>query len=336
MRSSFWPIALTLGLSGGLGGCPDSQDATEDDSVEDLTIVVEADKSRILQEEQNLEKKRVTVEEEADRLARDRRELQERIASLSKKDKKQRAKLESDSQRLETEERKLRAQMRGVEAERAKLEQEKTELLARISKMAGGRGSASADTAQLRNEMHALSRKVDALQGELDKLSQDSETRHKELLLAIKAGGVAHTVAVSAPATPTHQSVTRGQVSKLQRQVKSRMDAKGILSADLPPIARELDSTGKSAMAARDYAAAQDSYSQLGAIVDGIKVDHAFVQAKFARINNSYNDKLSKLDDKKRKRVLALLDDVSDSFSDGRFDRANRKINQIHSLLGGR
>jgi chromosome segregation ATPase len=335
MRSSIWPLTVVLGLSLALSGCPSAEDASEDDSVEDLTIVVEADKSRILQEEESLEEKRATVEEQADRLAKDRKDLQSRLASLSKKDKKQRAKLEADAKRLEAEEKKARDKMRSVESERAKLEREKTELLERISNMAGGRGAGNAETAQLRNDVRSLSRKVDGLQAEVDKLSKDSETRHEELLAALRAGGATRTVMVSAPAAPARQNLTRAQVAKLQRQVKSRMESKGILNADLPPMARDLEKNGKSAMSAKDYSGAHESFSQLGAIVDGIKVDHAFVQAKFARINNAYNDKVSKLDGKKRQRVLALLDDVSDSFSDGRFDRANRKINQIHSLLGG-
>ena len=70
-------------------------------------------------------------------------------------------------------------------------------------------------------------------------------------------------------------------------------------------------------------------------MVDSLKVDHAFVQAKFTRINRAYQGKADQLDEGQRKKVLALLDDVSDSFSDGRYDRANRKINQIQALLEG-
>ena len=107
---------------------------------QDLTIVVEADKSRILQEEQSLQQKRATFEEERERLAREKSDIEQKLSTLSKKDKRQREELEQQQKRLADEEKKVRERQASFEGEREKLEEEKSKLLERISKMTATRG----------------------------------------------------------------------------------------------------------------------------------------------------------------------------------------------------
>src|SRR5688572_13344008 len=89
-----WTPVLMLGAAILVGGC-EEEAAEEQEQTEDLTIVVEADKSRILQEEQALSQQREAVESEQDRLKRERQEVEEKLATLSKKDRKTREKLEA-------------------------------------------------------------------------------------------------------------------------------------------------------------------------------------------------------------------------------------------------
>ena len=178
---------------------------------------------------------------------------------------------------------------------------------------------------------------------EVTKLQADAIHSLQEinkLLAELQAGGgrpvVLANPGTSPAAAPAGPKATKASFQKLQKDVKAKMDNKGILVADLPPAARDLDKNAKTAASANDLDAAQQALTELGNIVDGIKVDHAFVQGKFSRINKSYpKEKIEQLDEKKRKQVLGLLDEVSDSFSDGRYDRANKKINQLYRLLEG-
>ena len=107
---------------------------------------------------------------------------------------------------------------------------------------------------------------------------------------------------------------------------------------DLSPSARQLESQANAANAARDYRGAQEALTQLLQAADAISVGHPFLQAKMARISRQVEERRGGrgLDETKQKKVQALLAEASDSFSDGRYDRANKKINQIVGLLQGR
>jgi hypothetical protein len=344
----FFCLALVVGAA----GCPKKSDdaAKEETGVEDLTIVVEADKSRIMQEEASLQEKKQAVDQERDRIERERGELEKKLASLSKKDKKQREKLEADEDRLQSEERKLRDRLKSFDSEKTSLEAEKNKLIERVSQMTqakGGLTMAQREELIARREKDVSRResKLSEHERDVQKLQTDAVRSLQEiakLLADLQAGGGARTAVVTTPgantaaATPTAPKASKAGVQKLQKDLKAKMDSKGILVADLPPAARDLDKSSKAALNSNDLDTAQQALTDLSTIVDGIKVDHAFVQGKFSRINKSYpKEKIDQLDEKKRKQVLSLLDEVSDSFSDGRYDRANKKINQLYRLLEG-
>jgi len=338
-------LALALVTPFGLGcASGEGETAQSAEGVEDLTIVVEADKSRILQEEQSLNEKKEAVDQERERIEKERSDLEKRLATLSKKDKKQRDKLESDQARLEQEEKKLRERMHGFDTERTALEAEKNKLLdklAQATQSKGGMTVAQREDLVARREKDLSRREVKVVEQEKEvaKLQTDAVRSLQEinkLLSDLQAGG-GRTTVVAAPA-PTGSSgkATRASVQKLQKEAKTKMETKGILVADLPPAARDLDKTAKTAVGASDWDAAHQALTELSATVDAMKIDLGFVQGKFARINRSYpKEKIQQLDEKKRKQVLTLLDEVSDAFSDGRPDRANRKINQLSRLLEG-
>jgi hypothetical protein len=325
-----------------VSGCPSdvAEKHIDDDGSEDLTVVVEADKSRILAEEATLNRKRASVEAERERLERERERITQQLSSLSKKDRKARYKLEAEQKRLASDQKQLRDQERGFLAERAKLDKEKTELLERIARVAGSRRDGltleqrEARVQEREKNLRQFEKQLDEQRKELSNLRKDLQAAVEELRAAISTmGGPSRTVVVNASSGgPT---ASRAQVIRLQSQIKTKMRAKGILEADLPPAAHDYQEAATRSIAGKDWSSAYESLTQVATIVSNIKIDHAFVQAKFRRINKSYEGKMKTLAEKNKKAVLALLDDVSDSFSDGRYDRANRKINQIHSLLGG-
>jgi hypothetical protein len=345
--------ALFSGATAFLLGCPKDDNAVEDPSgggVEDLTIVVEADKSRILEQEESLKKNQEQMRAEQERLESARDSIAKQLETNSKKDRKQRQKLESEEVRLEQEEKRLRDRLKTFDSEKAKLEKEKTDLLEKITSLtrnSGGGGGATieqreARLAQREQEMARRETRVAERQKEVQRLHEEAEKSLQEInriLAELQGGGITRTVVVNTT-TPmpagADPATVKAQAAKLQKAVQSKMDAKGILAADLPPTARDQQVNANKAIAAKDFDTALAALTELDQVVSNIKVDHAFVQAKFHRINKDYDAKMKGLDEKRKAKVLGLLDEVSDAFSDGRYDRANRKINQIHDALEGR
>jgi myosin heavy subunit len=351
-RASGGAVVAAVGLL--VTACPDKQGQIEDAAgtggVEDLTIVVEADKSRILEQEESLRKSQEQMRAEQERLASARDSIAKQLETISKKDRKQRIKLEDEESRVEQEERKLREKLKSFDSEKAKLEREKTDLLERISALTKGNiggGGASieqreARLAQREQELARREARVTDRQKEVQQLHTEAEKsllQINRILAELQGGGITRTVVVNTT-TPmpagSDPSAVKIQAAKLSKAVQTKMDAKGILVADLPPTARDQQANATKALGAKDFETAVAAFTELDQVVTNIKVDHAFVQAKFRRIGKDYESRMKDLDEKRKSRVLALLDEVSDSFSDGRYDRANRKINQIHDVLEGR
>ncbi|HET6345091.1 MAG TPA: hypothetical protein VFH51_09165 [Myxococcota bacterium] len=308
--------------------------------VEDVTIRVEADKSRILQEESALKARQRDFESEKARLERERAEIEEKKATVSQADRASREKLEAAERALTEQQKALRDRSDSFEAERSKLETEKSQLLERISKMTQTKGGL---TLEQREEAIAR-RERDVAQREKDVAAREREAARGladvgKLLDEVR-GGVAGRGAGSAKAglTPSaaNAAATRSSLNKVERSIHVKMDGKGILLDDLPPTVRDLSNAAAAASKSNDYPAAQEALTQMQQAVDAIAINHAFVQAKMARINRQFEDKKVTVDEAKQKKIQGLLAEASDSFSDGRYDRANKKINQIFSLLQGK
>jgi hypothetical protein len=321
----------------GDGAAEESGDAAG--GVEDVTIRVEADKSRILQEENALKARQHDFETDKARLERERAEIEEKKATVSQADKASREKLEAAERALAEEQKALKEKSDKSEADRAKLEAEKTELLERISKMTQTKGGL---TLEQREEAIAR-RERDVAQRERDVAQREREAARGladvgKLLEEVRGGvsGLKATALTKAPPSAASANATKATVTKVEKGVHARMETKGILLDDLPPTIRDLSNTAAAAANGHDYAAAQDALAQVQQTVDAIAINHAFVQAKMARINRQFEDKKVSVDEAKQKKIQGLLAEASDSFSDGRYDRANKKINQIFGLLQGK
>lgn len=332
-----WAVLL-LALS---TACQGEEALGEEEQTEDLTIVVEADKSRILQEEKALSERREAVESEHDRLKREREEIASKLASLSKKDRKTRERLETEQARLEQEEKQLRDRMNKFESERAKLEREKSQLLDRISSLTATKGGLTIEQREQRiaqrerslaEREETLAKREAALAAREREATQTLQALNS-VLTGLKDGGGTRTVIVNSPAAPpagaAAATASRGQAVRAQRAARAKMEAKGILMDDLPPTAKSRLEEGNRALGAKEYAEAVIAYEEVQSYVDGISVDQGFLNGKMKRINRA----VGKLDDNKKQKVMPLLLEMGDAFSNGRYDRANKKANQIVSVL---
>lgn len=127
-------------------------------------------------------------------------------------------------------------------------------------------------------------------------------------------------------------SYGKSDVAPLLARAKDAMRKKGILRADLPGGAQSLENQATDAMGANDWNKAYFAAQQLLAIVDSIKIDRLFIQAKMARLNRQVS--ASKLDEDTNKQLAAILSDVALKYNDGNFSAANTRLNQLADKLG--
>lgn len=310
---------------------------TTGDAVEEFSITVDADRSRILEKEEEIEARQQTVQEEKKSLDRARREIADRLSNLSQADRKQRSSLEQEEKKLLAEERQLAGRISDFERERSKLEKEKTRLLEQIA--ATGKRSGGASVEQREATVAGRERALARREAELAEREKEIGAKEREALALLQQArelltgldGTSKTIVVNRTvAAGANKRPTASAVRSSERKVRSVMRRKGILKADLSPAARELERAAERAEKGQDYEEAANAYDQLLTAVNSIAVNKEFVQAKFGRINREVGSK--KLG-AKSKQINRLLNDVSGYFTDGRYESANRKINEIYALM---
>ena len=123
----------------------------------------------------------------------------------------------------------------------------------------------------------------------------------------------------------------KADVQPLLARARRTMTAKGILVADLPGPAQGLEGESTRAMADGDWGKAYFAAAQLVAMVDAVKVDRAFIQAKTARLSNQV--KATRPDDATNQQLTGVLSDVMQRYNDGNFAAANQRLNQLAAML---
>jgi hypothetical protein len=84
-------------------------------------------------------------------------------------------------------------------------------------------------------------------------------------------------------------------------------------------------------MADGDWGKAYFAAAQLVAMVDAVKIDRAFIQAKAARLSNQV--KASRPDETINLQLSGVLSGVMQKYNDGNFASANVQLNQLAALL---
>jgi hypothetical protein len=123
----------------------------------------------------------------------------------------------------------------------------------------------------------------------------------------------------------------KADVQPLLARARKTMTTKGILVADLPGPAQGLEGESTRAMADGDWGKAYFAAAQLVAMVDAVKVDRAFIQAKTARLSNQV--KATRPDDATNQQLTGVLSDVMQRYNDGNFAAANQRLNQLATML---
>lgn len=131
--------------------------------------------------------------------------------------------------------------------------------------------------------------------------------------------------------TPKGGNYAKKDVSDLIARAKAAMAKKGVLTSDLPGPAQGLEVEASKALSDNDMGKAYFAASQLASTVDSIAVNRTFLQAKMARVQQQI--KSSKPDDATNQQLSGVLSSVIQKFGDGDFASANKRLNQLVSML---
>ncbi|MBN2493934.1 MAG: hypothetical protein JXR96_05020 [Deltaproteobacteria bacterium] len=323
------PAACVLGLLWLLASCERPQEKSQ----EDLTIVVEADRSALTVEEKELARKQEQFEKEMEALRKEQDELLAEKTRLQKED-------VEKLRELQRKRRDLEGRETTMEQERRQLDKRKSEILDSLMKGQGAPGASQAS-----NEM-ALARRESAVAGREKAVSsreKDLQEREQKIVkleerlaallveLTEKAKSMPTRVVTMPPSAPGGR-VTRKQAEAAYKSATKRMNAKGILWADLPAEMTGLRKEIEQARRKRNNQRVLDLVEQLDAAVAATVVDEGFIKRKFDRLNGLSRSKPPG-DPASKKKVQALLRKSIQLVGDGQYDQANRELNRIYGLL---
>jgi DNA repair exonuclease SbcCD ATPase subunit len=334
-------LMLALLAGTGMGTLPACDSQPEQSKGEDLTIVVEADRSKISQAEQELEARRRAFEQQRQQLRQEKARLMEQKEELADEDQSSLSRLKQLERRLWEKERAMWQKEAALDQKREQLAADKSELLDRVATARAEPTAAGGDAlAERRRELDRRERdlrerarkqgrvadRVDAL---ADRIAQ-LEKSIRELTRAV-AGSSQRRPAVAARPRRPGARVGRKAAERLFRGVVQQMQRRGILWSDLPAELAGLKKEYYAAKKAGDFEQARDAASQLKAALSAVVIDNGFIDRKFARLNRLIRNNPPS----DRQQVSALLRKATQLVGDGQHGAANRQLNRIFALLAG-
>jgi hypothetical protein len=305
MRMRIARVVVLLWLAAGAAGaasCKERGDASTAPDPAALKAQQELTKRRdaLLEQRQRLEGQRKLVLEEiqkAEASGGDTKELTRQRDDLTSQIDGQSAELGQMSNKLSTLSTKLDSA---------------AEISAREDRMAQREGRVAAREASLGDRERALASREEKL---AQREKETCGTAPPMIIQTAKADG----------------KYGKADVQPLLARARATMTKKGVLVADLPGPAQGLEGESTRAMADGDWGKAYFAAAQLVAMVDAVKIDRAFIQAKTARLSSQI--KASKPDETTNQQLSGVLSDVMQKYNDGAFGAANQRLNQLAALL---
>lgn len=294
-----------------------------------MTIVVREDSKRIDQEKSRMAEERQKIETLKTELDQAERSIR-KISSHPGEQQNQ-----EDLQLVLTNLKKLRKQQDGLLLRRSKSLDEREKVLqqqqAQLKTMA--KPVSTAGSAQQNMEIKALRKGQNNLNKQLEDVQNSLAAIQNQLG---HIAGKINSAPIIAPAiapTPnrTGAPVKRSLVNKRYRMARSKLHKKGLLMEDLPASYQGHNAAIRKALKNGDTALANELVSQLLQAIKQVKIDATFINAKLSRISSRMQR--SKLDSTRKKKVTTLFQATTRDVTDGKFIRANRKLNELAALL---
>lgn len=300
MRGSVWLIALLVIVT----GCKGKGDTSASPDPEALKA------------QQELIARR-------DALMQQRQSMESELGKIDVEIQTKKAKNE-DTAELEKRKGEIEAKLKGQDSDL-------TSLTSKIDQVVAQGGTAAALAGR---EAAMSARESKVAQREREFAERERAIAQREAALAQReketCGAAAPMIIHSAP-PKGGGSYSKSDVAPVLAKAKDMMRKKGILPADLPGGAQGLENQATDAMGANDFNKAYFAAQQLLAIVDSIKIDRLFIQAKMARLNRQVTS--SKVDEATNQQLVAALADVAQKYNDGNFGAANSRLNQLAAQL---
>jgi hypothetical protein len=298
---------------------------------EDLTIVVEADRSKIAAEEKKLKNRLSEFETERERLRKEKADLMASKEALAGKDQVQLKRLSQMEKKLWAKEREMWAREAALEKERERLATDKSDLLGRVPAGKGG-GIAGRERSVASREKSLSSREADLAKREKDLAAREAELARREAaFLRTKATLASARMPALPRAGARTGSVGRAKAEKAYKAVLNKMRKRGILRGDLPLEFAGINREINEAKGEGDFSKMMDLVEQLQAVVAATRIDADFIDRKFARLAQLTREK--KPTGKDKQTVSTLLRKATQLYGDGKFVKANRELNRIFALL---
>lgn len=319
-------MIVALAVAAALPSC--SRD--KPDKQEELTIVVEADRSKLARQEQELKQRFGELQKERERLRREREKLLSQRLSGGVGQQQQQL-LSQKEKELFARERKMLQRERELEQERQKLTSQVDSLLGRLAGAGGpapARGNGSTQLA--RREKSLAEREADLARREKDLARREADLARREadfLKLKSKLAGI-----TAVAARYRERPVSRQSAQRVYRKALGKMQRRGILVADLPLEDSGLLRQVEAALKKGSYNQALALAERLDALVQATAVDAGFIERKLQRL--SQLRARAKLSSAAGKKVSSLFREATRFYSDGRYARANRQLNKIFVILG--
>ena len=332
-----WAVAL-VALT--LLACGDKV-TTKKPGDDELTIVVQADRSRLEGEQAALNDQRKSLEQDRDALRKQLERLgegtavpQEEVADLKKKIlalMEQQSQLSQKSEAMVKQSDDLVRRVITGGSKGALAAPPAAAPAAVPAPVAAAPAAATAEIARVTGEVAVREKEMAGRERTL--AEREKELADREKALAGREALVAQRETASGRATPRDHglSASRPAVERAFKTLQAALEAKGVLAADLPPAKQKLVQDAGTSRAAGDLAKAINAIEAAQAAVDQVTVDGDFISEKVKRVNAMTQKKAP--DPKKRDQVAKLLQEVTRSYSDGRFAEANRALNNIVLLL---
>jgi hypothetical protein len=316
-----------LAAAAALVACNPPRPASNSD---ELTIVVQADRRELEQQEKALRQREDSLKAEQGELDKRIQELaQGRVAA----DLDHRRRLDDELRRARAEQDALGRRVQQLHVQKAAVEQQRTQLTSPEERPGA--------TPAMREAMIAAREaKLSAREGSL--AAREAELAAREKALAVKEMQILDRAlmqraapqvvnAVAREPASAREVPSRGSVEARHRKLLAELESRGVLVSDLRPEDQPLNAEIYGARRVGDYARAADLLGELHRAVGRLRIDQRFVEQKMVRLQGRRAN--AHLPDGQRGEVEQILRDVTASYSDGKYDQANRGLNRLAAIL---
>jgi len=299
------------------------------DKQEELTIVVEADRSKLARQEQELKQRFNELQQERERLRREREALLSKRLSGGGGHEQQRLLSQKEREIFERE-RKMLQRERELEQQRQKLTSQVDNLLGKLARQGGALPASAGNAGTLaQREKSLASREADLARREKELARREADLARREAdFLKLKS----RLAAMPAVASRVRdRPVSRKSAQRVYQKALTKMKKRGILAADLPLEDSGLLKDLEKALKGGNYTQAQALAERLDALVQATAVDAGFIERKLQRLSQLRAQ--ARLSAAAGKKVSSLFRQATRFYSDGRYARANRQLNKIFAIL---